>query len=111
MESLSLANLRDNMIPRAGKKLKMSARGHFEGSEKSSKVCDFRQRETKKKMHQYTVLLIIGRPNHNPPPQYFLNPPPHPQSSTLNFYLQFLLQNHDKSAVIFSSAETGKSSC
>ena len=31
---------------RAGKKLKMSARGHFESSKMSSKVCDFRQRET-----------------------------------------------------------------
>ena len=73
---------------RAGKKLKMSTNRHFEASEMSSKVRDFRRREIKKKMHQYTVLLIIGKPNPNPHPQYFLNPQsliqiinpnPHPQ--------------------------------
>ena len=35
-------------------------------------------------MHQYTILLIIGRPYPNPHPQYFLNPHPHPESSILN---------------------------
>ena len=34
---------------RAGKKLKMSARRHFEASEMSSKVRDFRQWETEKR--------------------------------------------------------------
>ena len=76
---------------RAGKKLNMSARRQFEGSEMSSKVRDF----LPQKMRQQCVILgpssmlpqssnldpqpSIFNPNPNHHPQYFLNP--HPQSS------------------------------
>ena len=78
---------------RAGKKLKMSAHGHFEGSEMPSKVRDFRQ----KKLRQKSVILgpssilILNTSSilntlssiFNPHPQYFLNP--QSSSSILNY--------------------------
>ena len=55
-------SLKSALHSRAGKKLKMSVRGHFEGSEMSSKERDFLTKGNPKNMHQYTVLLIIDRP-------------------------------------------------
>ena len=60
-------------ITRAGKKLEMSARGHFEGSEMSSKVRDFRPKKIATKARDLRPIL-------NPHLQYFLNP----QSLILN---------------------------
>ena len=58
-------------IVRAGKKLKMSARGHFKGSDMSSKVRDFRPKKIATKVPDL-------RPFLNPHSLYFLNS--HPQS-------------------------------
>ena len=82
---------------RAGKKLQMSTRGYFEGSEMSSKVSDFRQNKIATKVRDLRPILntssildpqssildpqsSIFNPNPNHHPQYFLNPHPHPQS-------------------------------
>ena len=54
-------------ICRAGKNLKMSTHEHFEGSEMSSKVRDFRPKKIVKKVHDLRPIL-------NPNPQYILNP-------------------------------------
>ena len=55
------------LLHRAGKKLKTSARGHFEGSELSSKVRYFRPKKIATKVRDLRPIL-------NPHAQYFLNP-------------------------------------
>ena len=97
LESCCMQGVEPNRLKTrtAGKKLQMFTRGHFEGSEMSSKLRDFRQKKSRQKrviLGQSSILntFSIFNPNHHPQSSSS-NLNPHPQSAMLILILNLEL--------------------